>query len=89
MSWFDRHEGGDVGSESLLSEPSEQTDSECFERVSCDFKNLSERFLIKDRNFSRQYAHLYAQRLWSFRPNIVQAAKDKWGKISVRIHHFI
>ncbi|XP_041363525.1 DNA polymerase delta subunit 2-like [Gigantopelta aegis] len=86
MSWLSKQDGGDVGYENLLSEPSEKNES--FERVPSAFENHSERFQIKDRNFTRQYAHLYAERLWSFRPNIVQAAKDKWGKdIAIRKLH--
>ncbi|XP_070581027.1 DNA polymerase delta subunit 2-like isoform X2 [Ptychodera flava] len=62
---------------SLLSEPVEQQVE--FQRPSCSYENLSERFRLKDPSFSRQYAHLYAERLLSMRPMLVKACKNKWG----------
>lgn len=51
-----------------------------FERVNGICEDKSERFRLKDRTFNRQYAHLYAERLWAFRPRLNEAAKAKWGK---------
>ncbi|XP_002738996.1 DNA polymerase delta subunit 2-like [Saccoglossus kowalevskii] len=62
---------------SLLGEPTE--DQAEFQRQSCSYKNLSDRFRVKNRSFSRQYAHLYAERLLSMRPMLTRAAKKKWG----------
>lgn len=53
-------------------------ESDTFERVDCVTKDQSSRFVVKDRNFSRQYAHLYAERLWAVRPKLIEAAKSKW-----------
>lgn len=41
--------------------------------------NLSDRFLLKNRNFEVQYAHLYAERLGSMRKSVTQAAENRWG----------
>lgn len=44
-----------------------------------NYKNLSERFYIKDKNFNRQYAPLYAERLASMREDVKKAALKKWS----------
>lgn len=60
---------------SELSTENEMT----FERPSSKYENLSSRFFQKDRNFRRQYAHLYAERLCSMYPRLTETAKRKWG----------
>lgn len=52
---------------------------ETFQRLSCDYENLSSRFKLQDRNYQRQYAHLYSERLISMRPGLEKAARRKWG----------
>ncbi|KAL3875497.1 hypothetical protein ACJMK2_033443 [Sinanodonta woodiana] len=65
--------------EGLLTEPS--SEGVIYDRTHCKFESYSDRFrLAKDRNFSRQYAHIYAERLLSMRPKLAEAAKRKWGK---------
>lgn len=46
-----------------------------------DYKNLSEPFVLpfNKRNFHRQYAHIYAQRLTFFRALLSPRAHAKWG----------
>lgn len=41
--------------------------------------NLSDRFLLTDRNFDVQYAHLYAERLGMMRKMVIKAAENHWG----------
>jgi DNA polymerase delta subunit 2 len=65
---------------SFLSEPTEVVDT-AFVRDNCQYENRSDRFRLKSRNFVRQYAHMYAERLWSMRNKVVEAAKSKWGKL--------
>ncbi|XP_059163873.1 DNA polymerase delta subunit 2-like [Physella acuta] len=36
-------------------------------------------FVVKNRNFNRQYAHLYAERLMKMRTRLTQAARSRWG----------
>ncbi|XP_077980348.1 DNA polymerase delta subunit 2-like [Glandiceps talaboti] len=62
---------------SLLKEPTEEQVE--FQRPSCSYENLSDRFRLRDSSFSRQYAHVYAERLLSMRPMLTKAAKNKWG----------
>lgn len=40
--------------------------------------NLSDRFLLTDRNFDVQYAHLYAERLGMMRKLVTKAAENHW-----------
>ncbi|KAL5019253.1 hypothetical protein ScPMuIL_004975 [Solemya velum] len=65
--------------ETLLSEPTESETTSEIKRSTCNCVNHSEKFLIKDRSFSRQYCHLYAERLWTMRPGLERSAKSQWG----------
>ena len=49
-------------------------------RSSIELQDNSGRFVVKDRNFNRQYAHLYAVRLLEMRKKLTAAASKKWGK---------
>lgn len=49
------------------------------ERTTCSYKNHSERFLLKEKNYTRQYAHIYAVRLMEMRKRAAVAARRKWG----------
>ncbi|CAF3675533.1 unnamed protein product [Adineta steineri] len=42
--------------------------------------NLSDRFLLTNRNFEVQYAHLYAERLGSLRKIVTKAAENRWDR---------
>ena len=77
MIYTAKPEPSNVGQ--FMSEDGESA-METYERVESEVKDQSSRFLVKDRNFSRQYAHLYAERLWTARPKLIEAAKSKWGK---------
>ena len=63
----------------LLSEPTEH--AALFDRVEGEFENNSGRFKLKKREFQRQYAHLYTERLLTCRPKLEEAVKLKWGKL--------
>jgi len=55
-----------------------------FTRVESKYTDHSERFILPHRNFQRQYAHIYAARLWALRPRLQAAAERQWGsKVSV------
>ena len=71
---------GAVDAGKLLSIPSD--DPRTFNRVSSQYENQSNKFVLKERTFQRQYAHIYASRLWTMRPRLQKAAKEKWGKIN-------
>ena len=76
-------------SEILLSDPRNEGDDneekKIFERAKCSYQNLSERFLFKvgQKNFSRQYSHIYSVRLMAMRKMLAAAARRKWGKSCV------
>lgn len=44
-----------------------------------NYKNLSERFYIKEKNYTRQYAPLYANRLVEMREEVKKTALKKWS----------
>ncbi|CAF2654721.1 unnamed protein product [Rotaria sp. Silwood2] len=47
--------------------------------------NLSDRFLLTNRNFDVQYAHLYAERLGAMRKMVMKAAENHWNsKIPIK-----
>ena len=75
MQFSESPEPAGVGG--FLSEASES--AETLSRKSCKFLDKSDRFRLKDRNFLRQYAHLYSERLMTMRPKLTEAAKNKWG----------
>ena len=59
----------------------ETSDSEwkTFDRLESKYINKSERFVLPHRNFQRQYAHIYAARLWALRPKLQTAAERQLG----------
>jgi DNA polymerase delta subunit 2 len=58
------------------------------ERSACLYENKSERFLLKERNFDRQYAHIYAVRLMEMRKTVAVAARRKWGGYGINERSF-
>ncbi|XP_066839396.1 DNA polymerase delta subunit 2 [Anser cygnoides] len=63
--------------QALLSPPSGEAPT--FARAGSDFADRSQPFLLGERSFSRQYAHLYAARLLCMRPRLAQRAQQRWG----------
>ncbi|XP_033095506.1 DNA polymerase delta subunit 2-like [Anneissia japonica] len=61
----------------LLREPTEEQIK--VPRATCSYDNHCSQFLVKERNYSRQYAHLYAQRLKCFYPTLEKTVRRKWG----------
>jgi len=56
-----------------------------FNRTQCSFENLSEKFKCRTRDFSNQFAHIYAGRLNLLKPRILKVAKEKWGMHLINI----
>ncbi|ESO11643.1 hypothetical protein HELRODRAFT_71825 [Helobdella robusta] len=55
-------------------------EDECFkQRLSHVYSNESERFQLKDRNYSRQYAHIYASRLEHNKSYLEEKCRRTWG----------
>ena len=73
----------------LLSCPGsgEAGELDVIERSSCSYENKSERFFLREKNFNRQYAHIYAVRLMEMRDTLKKAAEQKWGgHVSINIY---
>lgn len=62
----------------LLSPPNKENQS--FQRKCCKLEETNGKFKLKDKNFLRQYAHIYSERLLTMRPSLEATAKKKWGK---------
>lgn len=69
--------------ESLMSEAG--IESRAFERRGCKLTQYCERFRLKDRNYMRQYAHLYSERLITMRGKLEKSARAKWGNDTILI----
>lgn len=61
-----------------------------FERSSFNYLDMSSVFHLKDVNYTRQFAHIYAHRLVQMREILQVKIQQKWGMIIyVIIHVFI
>ncbi|GFS16721.1 DNA polymerase delta subunit 2 [Elysia marginata] len=56
-------------------------------RVASQVQYKNDRFIVKDRSFNRQFAHLYAERLMTMRKRLTKAATEKWGSTPIRKLH--
>ncbi|NXN31232.1 DPOD2 polymerase, partial [Nycticryphes semicollaris] len=62
----------------LLAPPS--TEASTFARVPVlAYTDCSQPFLLGERSFGRQYAHIYSARLIQMRPVLEERARQKWG----------
>lgn len=50
------------------------------DRLSTDYKNLSERFTKQTKNFTKQYCSVYTVRLRKMRNLLKDRIKKKWGE---------
>ena len=70
--------------EVLLSEPctsdSGADNEQRLDRATSSYKDMSERFRLKERKFNRQYAQMYAVRLMAMKKKLAAAARRKWGE---------
>jgi len=68
--------------EELLSVPDVGSEEfrKPFTRSSCSYENLSEKFVVKERQYGRQYAHIYHVRLMEMAPLVQAAVRKKWGR---------
>lgn len=53
--------------------------SEVKERKSSEYRNLSERFLTLNNDYSKQYCRIYNKRLMRMREVLKDAVAKKWG----------
>lgn len=45
----------------------------------CEDKSENFRYSVNDKNFQRQYAHIYSERLLNLRPKLEKAVKKVYG----------
>lgn len=50
-----------------------------FERPPFNYKDLSSTFQLKDINYRRQFAHIYAHRLEQMKDVLFDKIQQKWG----------
>lgn len=66
----------------LLSAPTNMKETEIiYSRANCSFKNISERFGLKSKDYARQFAHIYAVRLTKMRELLAKRIRNKWGNV--------
>lgn len=53
-----------------------------FARKEVSYENLSGKFKCSPKDFTKQFSHIYSNRLKIMRPRLLKAAKNKWGKLS-------
>ncbi|CAB0008886.1 unnamed protein product, partial [Nesidiocoris tenuis] len=69
----------DVGECVLASSPNLKTYEEIYSRVKCDYRDLSEKFKNNKKDFSKQYAHIYASRSSKTRAHLLNRVRTQWG----------
>lgn len=53
----------------------------CEKREACNYTDLSKHFLQQSKDFTKQFAHIYAVRLNSQRDSLIKRSLNKWGKL--------
>lgn len=51
-----------------------------FARKELAYENLSDKFKCLSKDFTKQFSHIYSNRLKIMRPRLLKNAKNKWGK---------
>lgn len=72
----------ETATDDLLTAPTASSEkfSKRFKRKSCRYEDKCERFRVADRDYTRQYAHIYFTRLKKLKKGVEKAAERKWGK---------
>lgn len=50
-------------------------------RIEVSYKNLSDKFKCTKKDFTKQFAHIYAGRLSKSKDSLTQKCISKWGNI--------
>lgn len=66
----------------LLSAPTANSEEhkKLFQRKSCKYENNSKKFMKIQREYTRQYSHIYFTRLTKMKGRVKAAAKRRWGE---------
>ena len=68
--------------EELLSAPNAASEefSKPFKRKGCKYENKCSRFVVKEREYTRQYSHIYFVRLNIMGKRVRSVAEKRWGE---------
>lgn len=53
--------------------------ADALERASASYEPRYQRFVVKTRQYTQQYSHIYTRRLTVLRPIVLEAARKKYG----------
>ena len=65
----------------LASSDTSTVEPVSFSRTEHAYENHSDKFSVNDKQYQRQYAHIYSARLWSMRSKLEKRARNKFGKL--------
>jgi len=57
-----------------------------FERLSFNYADLSSLYRLKNINYNKQFAHIYAHRLMQMRDVLIEKVQQKWGRYKILIN---
>lgn len=66
--------------EALKSYPNEFNAEVPLKRIDVSYQNLSDKFKCIKKDFTKQFAHIYAGRLSKSKDSLIQKCILKWGK---------
>ncbi|XP_054000613.1 DNA polymerase delta subunit 2-like [Hylaeus anthracinus] len=69
-------------SNELLTKPQNEK-PQIFERKQGEYKDLSKKFVNTKRDYSKQFAHIYAIRLAELRDVLIPQVQAKWGNVPI------
>lgn len=67
----------------MLFENKNLIENDLFQRKETSYINNSHKFQYKTRDFSKQYAHIYAHRLTKMTELLKSCIESKWGKFII------
>ena len=71
----------------LLSAPSAAAEdfTKPFKRKSSLYENKCSRFMVDDREYTKQYSHIYFMRLNKMKKRVISVAERTWGEWEVQM----
>jgi hypothetical protein len=53
------------------------------ERASLEYEVFSQRFRVAKPAYRQQFNHMYVHRIAKLRPRVIEAAKERWGAVTM------
>ncbi|XP_043261760.1 DNA polymerase delta subunit 2-like [Colletes gigas] len=75
------HTNGEECNDLLMN--SENKNLQVFERKQTEYKDLAKKFTSTKRDYSKQFAHIYAVRLAELRNVLIPRVQTKWGSVPI------